>query len=383
MAIEADAWCLYPGDEDDPGPAELVRERITLPAPGPGEVLVEPIYGSYEGNYQHALTRTPVDICRQRGEPRVVLGNAGVVRILALGEGVSGLSPGQPAMMWGAARRDRYGYMTHAFAYDAPGTSGCMATRMVMLAENLMPLPAGTRHSLAQWAAFSVRYVTAWANWRVAYGTFRLLVDAEMLPDPHVWGWGGGTTFAELDLARRHGARAVMISGDPGRQATIEAAGITALDRRPFAALTAEPAGFPSAAAHRAAAKAAERVFLAEVAARTGGEGVHIFVEYLGTPVVLATLKALARPAVITTAGWKHGMATTNRRAIECIRHHQHIHTHYGTRADCVAAMAYGEAHGWMPEPDPPAPFDAIPALARRFAEGRCGFFPLFAVNPE
>ena len=36
-------------------------------------------------------------------------------------------------------------------------------------------------------------------------------------PIPHVWGWGGGTTFAELDLARRHGCHTVMLSGHDGR----------------------------------------------------------------------------------------------------------------------------------------------------------------------
>lgn len=377
MATQARAWFLYAGTGDDRGElAELRCETFELPPTGAEEVLCEPIYGSFEGNYLHALTRDPVDICRQRGEARVILGNAGVVRILAVGAAVTTLRAGQLAMINGAAVTDRFGYMVQALAYDAPGTMGCLTTRAVLPARCLVPLPEGTRHGLAQWAAFSVRHVTAWANWQLAHATLRSLADHEALPRPHVWGWGGGTTLAELDLARRHGAQAVMISGHPGRLAAIERLGVAALDRRGFAALLDERAD-------RAARKAAEAVFLAAVAERTGGEGVHVFVDYIGTPVHRATLRALGRPGVLATAGWKQGMALSTLRAIECIGHHQHIHTHYARLPQIREAMVYGEASGWMPEVDHPVSFDEIPTLARRFAAGECGFFPVFAINPE
>lgn len=379
MPHEARAWFLYEGGADErPGElAELRLEAFTLPDPGAGEVLAEPLYGCWEGNYLHAMTRVPVDICRKRGEPRVVLGNAGVVRVLAVGEGVTDLRPGQVAMMHGVARKDRYGYMTHAFAYDAPGTMGLLATRMVIAADSLIAVPPDSRHGLAQWAAFSLRYTTAWSNWELAIGTFRLQVAADLLPAPHVWGWGGGTTLAELDLARRHGCRCVMISGDPQRLARIEAMGLTPLDRRDFAALT-DPAAAPEERA------LAGRRFVAEVMARTAGERVQIFLDYIGTPALDATLQALGRCGVLATAGWKRGMDVRLRRAQECVLRRQHIHTHYASRAQHVAAAAYGEAHGWMPELDAPiTPFAEIPALARRFAADQAGFFPVFAINPE
>jgi NADPH:quinone reductase-like Zn-dependent oxidoreductase len=386
MPTEAQAWFLYEGTpEDRRGElAELRRERFTLPDPGADEVLAEPLYGSWEGNYHHALLRDPVDICRKRGEPRVVLGNAGVVRVLKTGADVRGLSPGDVAMIHGAGRSDRFGHMTHALAYDAPGTMGCLATRMIIRQHNLVPVPANSRHTLAQWAAFTLRYVTAWSNWELAYGTFRLLVPEELLPAPHVWGWGGGTTLAELDLACRHGARCVMISGSDDRLARFTALGLDALDRRPFAALTEDPGAYPTADAWQAARKAAERRFLGEVEARTRGEQVQIFVDYIGTPVLEVTLRALGRCGVLTTAGWKHGMEVRLRRAQECILRHQHVHTHYASRPQHLAAVAYAEATGWMPELDEPiVGFDEIPALARRFADNRASMFPVFSVNPE
>lgn len=385
MPHEARAWFLHAGTDDDRGKlAELRLERFTLPDPGPGEVLAEPLYGAWEGNYHHALTRDPIDICRQRGEPRVVLGNSGVVRVLVVGEGVTDLHPGQLAMIFGAGQCDRFGYMTHAHAYDAPGTMGCMTTRMLTSAHNLIPIPEGSRHSPAQWAVFTLRYATAWSNWELALGTFRLLVAERDLPHPNVWGWGGGTTLAELDLARRHGCRCVMLAGDPQRLARIEQTGIAPLDRRPFAALTASADAYPSPEAWKAARKDAERRLLAEVEARCGEDRVQIFVDYIGAPVLGATLKALGRCGVLTTAGWKKGMDIHLRRAAECIQRHQHVHTHYASRAQHDAATAYAEAHGWMPVLDEPiVPFAEIPALARRFAANQTGFFPVFSINRE
>lgn len=385
MPHEARAWFLYEGTGHDRGQlAELRLEPFTLPDPGPGEVLTEPLYGAWEGNYNHALTRDPIDVCRKRGEPRIVLGNSGVMRVLKVGDGVRGVRPGQRAMLFGGALCDRFGYMTHAHAYDAPGTMGSMATRMLVPERNLVAIPDDSRHSAAQWAVFTLRYVTAWANWTLAHGTFRLLVAEADLPRPNVWGWGGGTTLAELDLARRHGARCVMLSGDPQRLARIEQTGISALDRRAFAALTETPDAYPSQEAWKEARKAAERRFLAEVDARCGPDRVQIFVDYIGGPVVDPTLKALGRCGVLTTAGWKRGMDIHLRRAAECVQHHQHVHTHYASRAQHEAATAYAEATGWMPVVDEPiTPFEQIPALARRFADNQCGFFPVFAINPE
>ncbi|HEX6042270.1 MAG TPA: hypothetical protein VFZ20_29810, partial [Longimicrobium sp.] len=75
MTRRADAWLLYAGETDTPRRAALVRETIDIPAAGPGEVIAEPLYGCWEGNMGHAVNRVPVDICRQRREPRVVIGN--------------------------------------------------------------------------------------------------------------------------------------------------------------------------------------------------------------------------------------------------------------------------------------------------------------------
>jgi NADPH:quinone reductase-like Zn-dependent oxidoreductase len=383
MGTRARAWFLTPGKPSDIGTlAEMVPGDLDLPAPSGDQILAEPLFGAWGANMTHALERKPLDICRHRGEERVVLGNAAVVRVLEAGPDAQRFRPGQVAMIFSASVVDRWGYPEKMLAYDAPGTMGCMATRMLLRAQELIPIPDGTRHSLAQWAAFSGNYATAWSNWQQAYGSFRLLVGADECPAPHVWGWGGGTTFATLDLARRAGAQTVMVSASPIRQALITAAGITPISRHAFGELSFDERRSATDPTYRKAYVEAEARFLAEVDRRTNGDKVQIFVDYIGTPVLRATMKALGREGIITTAGWREGMVVQYLRAAECIARHQLVHTHYARYPQVVAAMAYGEAEGWMPPVDERIyGFDELPELSRRYAAGEGGFFTVFRVN--
>ncbi len=385
MTVKADAWVLYAGDDPkNPKPAELVRETIEIPALGDNDVLAQPLYGCWEGNMSHAIQRKPVDICHQRGEDKVVLGNAGVVRILQVGKDVKAVEPGQRAIIFCNGEEDTWGYPKKIMGYDAPNTMGCLATRMKLTDRQVIPIPDNTRHSLAQWAAFSLRYVTAWSNWELAHGVFRLLVHWDEMASPHVWGWGGGTTLAELDLARRHGCQTVMMSGNEIRLGTIVKTGVTPLDRRQFGALSFDEKRYKTDPEFKAAYKEAEQKFLATVQELTRGKMVQIFIDYIGGPVYRPTLKALSREGVMATAGWKEGMKLQTIRAIECIERHQHVHTHYARYPQGWKAVAYAEANGWMPLIDERIyTFDEIPELMDAYDNGRVNCFPTFSILPE
>ena len=385
------AWLLSIGEEKRPGPGQLDLGTILLGELAPDEVLVEPLLVSWEGNTHHAVQRQPIDVCRARNEPHVVLGNAGIVRVLKPGAAVTGgrqgLREGQVCMLQGNYSPDRFGYMQHGgvFGYDARGTVGLLARRTKIRASALVPLPEGTRHSLEQWAAFGIRYVTAWSNWRVAYGTWRLQVSEADQQAPHVWGWGGGTTFAELTLAQRHGARAAMIASKPSRFSLADRHGLFPIDRSEFPHIEFDDrrALDPE---YEERYRASERVFLKTVSELTDGQHVSIFVDYIGAPVARATRKALAREGVITTAGWREGMRVDHLRSISCIQRHQHIHTHFARRSEVEDAMAYGEGSGWMPPiaaDEAPWAYEQVPELAADFAAGRVEtYFPLVRVNP-
>lgn len=383
--MKGEAWFLHPGQGAQSSErAQLVRETYEIDEPADDEVLADPLYGCWEGNMGHAVQRKPVDVCKLRCEPRVAVGNAGVVRVRSAGNKITHISRGQNGIIFSAGVVDKFGYPEKIFGYDAPHTMGCLATRIKLKGHHIIPIPANSRHSLAQWAAFSVRYVTAWSNWELAYGVYRLQVSKEEYPSPHVWGWGGGTSLGELDLARRIGCTAAMLSGSGRHLETIAKLGITPIDRRQFGDLTFDEGRFATDADYRRTYNRAEQAFLAEVNKRTDGNGVSIFIDHIGTAVYRATLKALARESVIATAGWKGGMVIGYLRAIECIERHQHVHTHYARYQQGVAAVGYAEANGWMPIVDDRLyNFDQLPELSDKYLAGETGIFPVYSVNPE
>jgi NADPH:quinone reductase-like Zn-dependent oxidoreductase len=378
----ADAWVLYSGPPREP--AELRREILAFEAIADDEVLVEPLFGCWEGNMSHAIARDPVDVCRHRREEKITIGNCGVVRVLEIGSRVTTLAPGDLCLGYVSYKNDPHGYMLEAPGFDIRGTMGLLAKRTKMAAAGLLKIPADSRYSLAQWAGWPFRFPTAWSNWKVAHGAYRLQMTEEDMPSPHVWGWGGGTTMAELDLARRFGCRTAMTASTDARLAEITAHGIRPLDRRAFSALSFDRERHRADREYRAHYDEAERTFLGIVHDVTEGAGVSIFVDYIGTPVHRATLKALGRQGVIATAGWKRGMEMSTNRAMTCLQRNIHVHTHYARASEIAEALQYSLEADWMP----PAPsriytWEEIPELARRMANGEVdGAYAIYEINP-
>jgi len=139
-----EAWVLHEGPASGdklPVPGELRLESFPLPDLKDDDVLVEPVFGCWEANMSHAIARSPIDVCRARREPRVVVGNSGTVRVLRAGRGVKEVREGEVYSFFGTGVFDRHGYMVKAFAYDAPNTVGLLAKRTVIPAKNLLRLP--------------------------------------------------------------------------------------------------------------------------------------------------------------------------------------------------------------------------------------------------
>ncbi|HEX7333365.1 MAG TPA: hypothetical protein VF290_17815 [Pyrinomonadaceae bacterium] len=385
--IRTEAWVLYEGSPtqsaDDLPTAELKKEIYSFPDITDHEVLVEPIYGSWEANMSHALERRPVDICRQRGEEKIVLGNAGVVRVLKPGSRVASLQEGDLCMVFCNGVWDELGYPAKILAYDAPGTMGLLAKQMKLNEKNLIKIPEDTKYKLEQWAAFSLRYVTAWANWKLTYGCLRLQLPESLSPSPWVWGWGGGVTLAELTLAQFSQCRVAMVASTDERLSLIKQMDIVPIDRRRFPNLAYQQDRYQSDTSFKMAYQESEEIFLEMVDEYTNKQGVSIFVDFIGLPVFRATLKALARPGVITTAGWKEGMHLSLMRAVECMKWHTHVHTHYARYEEGLEAVEFGEKNGWMPPLDETV-YDwyVIPQLAQEYFEGKVdSYYPLYQVN--
>lgn len=335
----------------------------------------------------HAIQRVPVDVCRLRREDKVVLGNAGVVRVVETGANVTRVRPGDVCLVFCNAEPDEHGYPVKVLAYDATRTMGLLAKRTRLPQHVLIPIPANSRHSLRQWAAFSLRYITAWSNWRLAWGCFRLQVSESDCPVPFVVGWGGGVAYAQLRLARYAGCRVAMVASQEERLRHLESVGIIPLDRREFPDLMLDPARFAADAAYRQRYAQSEKQFLARVKEAGRGQDVSIFLDHIGGPLLQASLRALGREGVITSAGWKLGADLMEiSRSTECTKRHQHINTHYARFSEGVAAVGFAEEAGWLPPVDGERVYawDEVPQLARDVEEGRVSsYFPLYQVNPE
>lgn len=383
MPVTTKAWVLHRNpNPKEYKPTEFLYEDFTFPDPTDDEVLVEPVAGCWEGNMSHAMARKPIDICHARNEERCVTGNAGVVRVLQPGRNVKGLKEGQMALVFCNGIPDEFGYPKKIYAYDQPNSYGIMAKRTKLLGRQLIALPPNTKHSVHAWAAFSLRYITAWSNWELAYGTLRLLMNEKELPKPYVFGWGGGVSLATLGLAKNFGCDGTMISSQAKRLALIKKMGVRAIDRREFPGLAFDQALFSSDKEYKMEYLAVEEKFIKEVERITEGHMVNIFIDYVGSPVLRVTLKTLARQGIVTTAGWKEGMMISLVRAIECIDRHQHIHTHYARYQQGVAAVEYAEKNDWMAVPDDKIyEFDEIPELVKDYDAGNLTCFPTFNIN--
>ncbi|MBM7846732.1 zinc-binding dehydrogenase [Herpetosiphon giganteus] len=382
--IKTEAWVLHEGLAGAPTvTAELQREEFSFPDIKPDEVLAEPIYGCWEGNMGHAIERKPVDICRQRGESKVVLGNAGVVRITKIGAAVTTVKEGDFALFVAIGTSDQFGYMIKVVGYDAPHTMGVLAKQIKLHQHQVIALPSHSRHSLQQWAGFSLRYLTAWANWKLAYDCWRLQMPEDDFPLPYAWGWGGGVAFAQLQLAKMGGAHTAMITSNSERTALLLQTGITPVDRRQFSDMEYDEQRYQRDPEYRTAYAKAEKQFIEIVQSLTNGFGVSIFIDNIGQPVLRGTLRALARQGVIATSGWKKGMNLTVNRALECINHHIHVYTHGLQYKQAVTCVQFAEATGWLPPADCPVyAWENVPQLAQDYANGSISsYFPLFEIN--
>ncbi|MGV9381908.1 hypothetical protein ACWDRB_39270 [Nonomuraea sp. NPDC003707] len=385
--IETTAWVLHRGPDDAIAggvAGELRMETLQLPDPVGDEVVAEPLYGCWEANMSHALERSPVDICRQRGEDRIVLGNAGVVLVTDVGPDAVRVKPGDICMVVCAGRTDPHGYIELVHGYDMPGSVGVLTQRMTVSERLLQPVPPADT-DLRQWATYA-RYWTAWDNWQVARTCWSSQVTPSEQPDALVFGWGGGVTFAQLTLAQREGFRVAMTASTPERLEMLARAGITPVDRRNFPDLAYDSARYRSDPDYRERYLASESTFLATIAELSDGRGVAVFSDNIGGPLTRAAFKALGRQGVLTTAGWKHGMRISSVRAIECITRHIHIHTHACRVTEIPRVVAYQERTGWLPDltGDPIYDFEDIPQLAKDYAAGDVtSYFPIFRVNAD
>jgi NADPH2:quinone reductase len=249
-------------------------ERPT-PEPSAGEVRVA----------LRAAALNRLDIFVRNGIPHVPLpqipGADGAGTVDALGEGVTGLTPGdrvliQPGLYCGACELCRAGEQSLCVSYrilgeHAPGT---FAEAVVVPARNVLPMPA--RLSFEEAAAFPLAYQTAW---RMIVGRAAVRAGETVL----IHGAGGGVAGACLEVARLCGARVLATTTGPEKLARLRAAGV------------------------ELAVDYAKEDVVQAVRAHTGKRGADVIVDTVGEATWMTSLKAAAKGGRIVTCGATSG----------------------------------------------------------------------------
>jgi NADPH:quinone reductase-like Zn-dependent oxidoreductase len=353
-----------------------------LPEMTDHHVLAEPVVGAWEANMTHCLERQPIDVCRIRREASIVLGNSGVVRIVKAGAAVTTCQVGDLCLIVPIGSCDERGHMTKVFGYDQPNMMGILAKQSVLHELNVTPLPSPTMYPLERWAGFSVRYATAWENWKLCYNVWKAQHDFENWPLPHLSGWGGGVTLAMAQLAQAEGCEASIVASTDYRLNLLQELGLQTIDRRDFPDLAFDESRYEERA-YRTRYLRSEKQFLSEIERVTNGQGVSIFVDNIGGPVFRASLRALSRLGILTTSGWKDGKVLQYDRTFTTFNRQILLHVHGCRRDEGLKAVEYAEEHGWLPPPGAEVyDWEDVPQLADDFAAGRIeSYTPVYRVN--
>ena len=234
-----------------PGPPEvLVPDRMPVPSPRPGEVLIK---------VAAAGINRPDVLQRQGGYPPPpgasdVPGLEVAGEIVALGEGVERWRPGDRVM--------------------APVTSGGYAEYCAAPAPQVLPVPAGL--SMVEAGAVPETYFTVWTN---VFDRGRLASGESFL----VHGGSSGIGTTAIQLAHAFGATVLATVGGPDKQrACSELGAARAIDYR-------------------------REDFVEVVRAETGGRGVDLILDMVGGSYVERNLKALAVEGRLVQIAWLEG----------------------------------------------------------------------------
>jgi NADPH:quinone reductase-like Zn-dependent oxidoreductase len=207
------------GFSEHGGLERLEFVEIPEPDPGPGEVRVALRAAAFNRLDRFTLAGIPgVPVERPH-----VLGSDGSGVVDRWGEGVTGLSGGQPVLLnpgiWdGTCEACRKGQESLCRGYRILGehTQGTATKFVVLPARNVHPLPE--RLSFAEGAAAPLVFQTAWRAMR----TVGAVAPGDRVA---VIGAGGGVATAVVQVAKLLGARVVVASRSPDKAERARALG--------------------------------------------------------------------------------------------------------------------------------------------------------------
>jgi acryloyl-coenzyme A reductase len=254
-------------------PENLRLESVPEPRPGPGEVLVR----------VHACGVCHHDLINRRGNlPRThvpaILGHEAAGEVVEVGPEVSGWSAGDRVatlqrLSCGRCAQCRSGRNSlcrndaRFFGEEIPGG---YATYLVAPMAGLGRVPPGL-----SWEAAATACCTTGTAVHVVRSRGQVCPEDTVL----VTGASGGVGLQAVQLARLDGARVIAVTSNPSKVEAVLAAG-----------------------AHEVVVSPGLD-FAAEVRRRTGGAGVDVAIEIVGSPTFAQTLRCMASGGRVVVVG--------------------------------------------------------------------------------
>lgn len=289
------------------GPEVLSPRDVELPAPRPGEVLLEVLavaVNHLDADIRSGVSRMPLALPH-------VLGREVVGVVTQTGAEVTGHAPGDRVVVLPNAPCGRCGRCLSGRANlcpraDMPGITrwGGYAKHIVVPDRALVPL-GGLDPVLA--AATPISFGTAW---RTLYTVGRLMPGEWVL----VPGAAGGLGHAVVQLAKHGGAQVVGLVGDPAK------------------------AGFVGSLGADAVVSLRDADWVEQACEATGGDGFDLVVEHVGGDVFERALGALAPTGRLIVAGG-HGGEHPRLDVIETFRNEFQLLGSRSQRPDEIAQV--------------------------------------------
>ena len=229
-----EAWVIRPDRLGDPRDA-MRLERIEVPEPGPGEVLVRVMAAGVNYNGVWASLGLPVSIFRYTGYDFHIAGSDASGVVERIGPGVTRWQPGDEVVIHcnqscgECAECNGLDPMActqqRIWAYES--NWGSFAEYCKVQAQQLLHKPP--RLSWEEAASYGLTYFTA----------YRMLVDRAQIragDNVLVWGAGGGLGTFAVQLCRLYGANAIAVVSSDDKIDLVRKLGAHAVvDRRQFA----------------------------------------------------------------------------------------------------------------------------------------------------
>ena len=330
------------------GPDVLGYEEAPDPEVPPGHVLVR----------VHACALNHLDLWQRRGIERVTIPFPHISGADVAGEVARSDDPAmaegqrvmlQPGLSCGRCVFCLDGRDNECARYDVLGyqSNGGYAEYVSVPARNLIALPDGV--DMVQAAAFPLAFLTVW---------HMLVHRARLQPgeDVLVLGAGSGVGQAAIQVATLLGARVLATAGSDEKLARAQALGAEATVNHTTGDVPAAAKAF------------------------TGGRGVDVVVEHVGTATWNRSLRSLARGGRLVTCGATTGHDAGVDLRFLFSRQLSLLGSYMGRKADLIRAARFFAAGRLVPVIDRTYPLrDA--AEAHRRLESRQGFGKIVLIN--